>query len=256
MKKIALLLTLLLVVGMLAACGSANNTPSDSGTTPAPTNTPTEALPTDSPTPSPTPTPDPNCYFKSDFDSAPEGLLLKDKSEDIVGAINADPKLMYLLFDQVGSGMSAIGVGQGKDGTNCLLATGRTATWNGIAITVVLYQAVTWINADQAEIVLARLDRADKLDKLIFTCVLEDELTAKLPEDYTLPKFYFSSVQLGPDKDELFIPMSEPAVSDGSIVLVYKLNPKVIRSLSSTILIIRNIGAKRLCLRSWSMHTP
>ena len=97
-----------------------------------------------------------------------------------------------------------------------------------------LYQAVTWINADQAEIVLARLDRADKLDKLIFTCVLEDELTAKLPEDYTLPKFYFSSVQVGPDKDELFIPMSEPSVSDGSIVLVYKLNPKVTADLFPT----------------------
>ena len=116
MKKFALLLTLLLVVGMLAACGSANNTPSDSGTTPAPTNTPTEALPTDTPTPSPTPTPDPNCYFKSDFDSAPEGLLLKDKSEEIVSAIGVDPKLQYLLFDQVGAGMAAIGEGKGKDG--------------------------------------------------------------------------------------------------------------------------------------------
>ena len=136
MKKIALLLTLVLIVGMLAACGSANNTPSDSGTTPTTppaTNTP---APTDSPTPSPTPTPDPNCYFKSDFDTAPEGLLLKDKSEEIVSAIGADPKLQYLLFDQVGAGMAAIGAGQGKDGSNCLVATGRTASWNGIAITV------------------------------------------------------------------------------------------------------------------------
>ena len=136
MKKFALLLTLLLVVGMLAACGSANNTPSDSGTTPAPTNTPTEALPTDTPTPSPSPTPDPNCYFKSDFESAPDGLLLKDKSEEIISAIGVDPKLQYLLFDQVGAGMAAIGEGKGKDGTNCLVATGRTANWNGIAIPV------------------------------------------------------------------------------------------------------------------------
>ena len=98
----------------------------------------------------------------------------------------------------------------------------------------ILYQSVTWINADQTEIVLARRDRADKLDKLIYTCVLEDELTAIMPEDYTLPGFYFSSVQIGPNKDELFIPLSNPTVKNGCIVLEYKLNPKVTNDLFPT----------------------
>ena len=97
-----------------------------------------------------------------------------------------------------------------------------------------LYQAVTWINADQTEIVLAKRDRLDKLDKLIYTCVLQDEVTALLPEDTTLPDFYFSSVQVGPDKDELFIPTGEPYVKNGCIVLVYKLNPKVTHDLFPT----------------------
>ncbi len=98
----------------------------------------------------------------------------------------------------------------------------------------ILYQAVTWINDEQVAIVLAKRDRLDKLDKLIFTCVLEDELTALLPDDYALPGFYFSSCQVGPDKDELFIPLGEPFVKDGRIVLPYKLNPKVTAELFST----------------------
>lgn len=139
MKKIALLLTLVLLVGMLSACGSANNTSSDSGTTPKaeqPTNTPTEAAPTNTPTPSPTPTPDPNTYFKSDFDSAPFGKLMDDKGEDIVEAVKGNFGLVYLMFDQVGAGLASVSKDQGKDGSACLVATGRTATWNGIAITV------------------------------------------------------------------------------------------------------------------------
>lgn len=98
----------------------------------------------------------------------------------------------------------------------------------------ILYQAVTWINDEQVEIVLAKRDRLDKLDKLIFTCVLEDELTALLPDGYELPGFYFSSCQVGPEKDELFIPLEQPHVKDGCIVLPYELNPKVTSQLFST----------------------
>lgn len=136
MKKIALLLTLVLIVGMLSACGSANNTPSDSGSTPTTAATPTPEGPTSTPTPSPTPTPDPNCYFKCDFDSAPEGLLLKDKEEAISAAITEDYKLVYLFFDQIGAGMADFSADGGKNGSGCLVATGRSASWNGIAITV------------------------------------------------------------------------------------------------------------------------
>ena len=139
MKKIALLLTLILAVGMLTACGSANNTSSDSGTTPKaeqPTNTPTEAAPTNTPTPSPTPTPDPNTFFKSDFDSDFVGLLLDDVNEEVAAAVKGDGKLVYLMFDQVGNGMATISEDQGVNGSACLVATGRTAAWNGIAITM------------------------------------------------------------------------------------------------------------------------
>ena len=75
MKKwVAMLLTLVLIVGMLCACGSANNSNNSNSNTEnaTPTNTP---IP-ETPTPSPTPTPTPIYYFKCDFDSAPEGLLL------------------------------------------------------------------------------------------------------------------------------------------------------------------------------------
>ena len=131
MKKIALLLTLVLIVSMLSACGSANNTPSDSGTTP--TDVPNTPTPTSTPTPTPTPE---TIYFKSDFDSAPEGLLLEDKDAATVDAINKDYKLVYLLFDQIGAGMADYSADGGKNGSGCLVATGRTASWNGIAITV------------------------------------------------------------------------------------------------------------------------
>ncbi|MBP5489468.1 MAG: hypothetical protein J6Y10_02575 [Lachnospiraceae bacterium] len=136
MKKIALLLTLVLIVGMLSACGSANNTPSDSGSTPTTAATPTPEGPTNTPTPSPTPTPDPNCFFKCDFDSAPEGLFLKDATEENQGLVEQDPSLVYLLFGGIGSGMADFGKGLGVDGSNCLVCTGRTNSWNGISMDI------------------------------------------------------------------------------------------------------------------------
>jgi len=45
-------------------------------------------------------------------------------------------ELAYMLFTGVGNGIADFAAGKGKDGTNCLVATGRTATWNGIALTV------------------------------------------------------------------------------------------------------------------------
>lgn len=134
MKKLALLLTLVLIVGMLCACGSANNSNNSNSNTEnaTPTNTP---IP-ETPTPSPTPTPTPIYYFKCDFDSAPEGLLLNDLDAESAECIKNDPTTVYLAFGQVGSGMADFGEGKGKDGSNCLVATGRNSNWNGISITV------------------------------------------------------------------------------------------------------------------------
>lgn len=101
-----------------------------------------------------------------------------------------------------------------------------------------LYQAVTWINEEQADLVMIHRNRKDKLEKLVFECDLRDEAIDLLPEGYVLPDFYFSSVQVGPDKDELFIPLSEPYVDRGNgynnIVLKYQLNPKVVEELFPT----------------------
>ena len=142
MKKTALLLTLVLIVGLLSACGSASNNsttttdPTATPTTAQPTNTPTPAPPTDTPTPSPSPTPDPNCFFKCDFDSAPEGLLLKDADPENAAMIESGPEYTYLLFNQIGAAFADFGEGRGVDGTNCLVATGRNGTWHGISIDV------------------------------------------------------------------------------------------------------------------------
>ena len=98
-----------------------------------------------------------------------------------------------------------------------------------------LYQAVTWINEEQINLVLKNRSRVAKLEKLVFECDLRDEAIDQMPEGYVLPDFYFSSVQVGPDKDELFIPIGAPAVERGSgynlIVLKYQLNPKVVEEL-------------------------
>ena len=99
----------------------------------------------------------------------------------------------------------------------------------------ILYQAVTWINADQADIVLARLDKVEKLEKLVFTCTLTDEVTALMSEDQVLPKFYFSSCLIEQDAPQrMFIPIGSPRVIDGSIVLTYKLNPEVVENMFPT----------------------
>lgn len=101
-----------------------------------------------------------------------------------------------------------------------------------------LYQAVTWINEEQVDLVMIHRNRKDKLEKLVFECDLRDEAIDLLPEGYVLPDFYFSSVQVGPDKDELFIPIGEPFVDRGkgynNIILKYQLNPKVVEELFPT----------------------
>ena len=101
-----------------------------------------------------------------------------------------------------------------------------------------LYQAVTWINEEQVELVLANRDRAAKLEQLVFECDLRDNAIDLMPEGYELPDFYFSSVQVGPDKDELFLPIAAPTVERGDgynlIVLKYQLNPKVVEELFPT----------------------
>ena len=79
-----------------------------------------------------------------------------------------------------------------------------------------LYQAVTWINEEQVDLVLKNRSRVAKLEKLVFECDLRDEAIDKMPEGYVLPDLYFSSAQVGPDKDELFIPIGEPAVERGN----------------------------------------
>ncbi len=127
-KFLALFLTVVCIVGLLSACGNASDNKTES-TTPTATATP---APTNTPTPSPTPTPDPNCFFKSDFDSKPVGQVVD--AYEFADALTGE--LAYMLFNAVGSGMADFGAGKGKDGTNCLVATGRTATWNGIALNV------------------------------------------------------------------------------------------------------------------------
>lgn len=141
MKKTALLLTLVLIVGLLSACGSANNTssttdPTATPTTAQPTDSPTPVPPTDTPTPSPTPTPDPNCYFSSDFDSAPEGLILKEIDAEKLATIEENYEFTYLLFNQIGAAYADFGQGRGVNGTNCLVATGRNGLWHGISLDV------------------------------------------------------------------------------------------------------------------------
>ena len=97
-----------------------------------------------------------------------------------------------------------------------------------------LYQAITWINEFQVAIVLANRDKVAKLEKLRYECDLQDEVIMQLPDGYELPEFYFSSAQVGPGKDELFIPEGVPYVMDGHLYLYYKLNPKVVEELFST----------------------
>ena len=92
-----------------------------------------------------------------------------------------------------------------------------------------LYQAISWINADITDIIFAKIDRIAKLEKLRFTCTLTDEVTAALPEDQELPDFYFISCEIDPsEKIDMFIPAADPKVENGSIVLTYKLNPVVV----------------------------
>ena len=111
-----------------------------------------------------------------------------------------------------------------------------------------LYQAVTWINAEQVKLVLANRNKVSRLEELEFSCRLNDEAIDLLPKGSTLPSFYFSSVQVGPQKDELFIPLRDPAVwdhseylEDGSskhthwIHIDYKLNPKVVEEVFPTL---------------------
>lgn len=130
MKKfLALMLTVVCLVSLLAACGDAKNTTPTDNVTPSPTATPE---PTSTPTPTPTPTPDPNCFFKCDFDSKPVGLVADNY--EFADALTGD--LAYMLFSAVGSGMADFGEGKGVNGSNCLVATGRTANWNGIALNV------------------------------------------------------------------------------------------------------------------------
>ena len=126
-KFLALLLTVVCVVGLLSACGAAKNNTTEPTAVPTATNTP---APTNTPTPSPTPTPDPNCFFKCDFDSKPVGQVVDayEFADSVTG------ELAYMLFNGVGSAMADFGAGKGMNGTGALVATGRTATWNGIAL--------------------------------------------------------------------------------------------------------------------------
>jgi len=128
-KFLALLLTVVCVVGLLSACGDAKNNTSEPTAAPTATNTP---APTNTPTPSPTPTPDPNTFFKCDFDSKPIGQVVDayEFADSVTG------ELAYMLYTGVGSGIADCAAGKGKDGTGALVATGRTATWNGIALNV------------------------------------------------------------------------------------------------------------------------
>ena len=119
----------------------------------------------------------------------------------------------------------------------------------------VLYQAVTWINAAQANVIVAKFDRVEKLEKLIFTCTLTDEVTAALPSDQVLPNYYFSSTLI--EKDEpvrLFIPAADPCVSNGSIVLTYKLNPKAVEELFPK-LSPAELKDQLMCPMGMSLHT-
>ena len=139
-KKLIFLLTMVLLIGILAACGDAtkNDTPADPTAAPS-TPTPTEGpaatdTPTPTPTPSPIPTPDPNCFFKCDFDSAPIGQVI-DVAE-YKAEIQADPTLAYLVFQGIGSALADFGEGKGTNGTNALVCTGRTSNWNGISLSI------------------------------------------------------------------------------------------------------------------------
>ena len=138
--KLMLVLTLVLLVGVLSACGDKNTTTNTTGgTTPPAETTPVQEAtpaPTNTPTVTPTPTPDPNAFFASDFDNYTYGLIIDDKAEDVSVAVKSDPTLAYLLFDQVGAGMADLAVGKGVDGSNCLVATARNASWNGIALAI------------------------------------------------------------------------------------------------------------------------
>ena len=93
----------------------------------------------------------------------------------------------------------------------------------------VLYQAITWINADQADLVVANRNKAEKLKNLFFVCELNDELTQALPDGQELPSFYFSSALIEEDSiQKLFVSAGNPYVDHGSIILSYKLNPAAV----------------------------
>ncbi|MBO4627448.1 MAG: hypothetical protein J5645_05695 [Lachnospiraceae bacterium] len=128
-KFLALMLTVVCVVGLLCACGPAKNNTTEETVTPTATSTP---APTNTPTPSPTPTPDPNCFFKCDFDSKPVGQVVD--AYEFADAVTGE--LAYMLFGGVGSGIGDFAAGKGTNGSGALLVTGRTATWNGIALNI------------------------------------------------------------------------------------------------------------------------
>ena len=94
-----------------------------------------------------------------------------------------------------------------------------------------LYQASTTMIDDLATIVALHKTRWVILDKLVWTCTLTDELTARLTTA-TLPEFYFVSCKLkGVD---VFVPLKAPYVADGSIKLEYRLNPELEALLKSS----------------------
>jgi hypothetical protein len=242
-KFLALMLTVVCVVGLLCACGPAKNNTTEEAVTP--TSTPTPA-PTNTPTPSPTPTPDPNCFFKSDFDSMPVGQVVD--AYEFADAMT--PELAFMLFSSVGSGNADCLAGKGMNGTAALVATGRTATWNGIALNIdekyfgkglkVSFDAsAVSMKEDEHEMQIScttkfQITNADgrtltvypQYNRIVVTSVdgswVHGEGVVFFPTDIaydpensgTIPQIYFES-PTGKGKEELYIDNVEMTVIDG-----------------------------------------
>ena len=136
-RMIYLILCLLLVTGMLAAC-SKDDSKNEATPTIAPTAEPTkpeEPEPTKPEDPEPTqpeePQGDPNDFITADFESDSSGTLITSSAYPIF-----DPSFTYMFFQNMGNAYAEYAEGKGVDGGNCMVVTGRASDWNGISITV------------------------------------------------------------------------------------------------------------------------
>ncbi len=140
MKKVlALALSLILVAAMFAGCGEkagdSTTTPSPTQATTSPATTPdTTTTPEATATPEATPTPevDPNLFLKADFDSESSGVMISQSDYPDM----TSPDTTALFFSSMGSAVGDFAEGEGVDGSNCMIVTGRADTWNGISCTV------------------------------------------------------------------------------------------------------------------------